>query len=283
MLAPTLRTCLLGGTLLLASACNVPPPTIVSTSPTSASPSPAATANSGSRVAIADLPIVEPDPGLLTAICDPEPIQLDPEAGDTSVFCQDAVVLGFRAASGTTPGPITRIYVRRPTCAATPCSTDELSTATVIAWGAAAVVAIRIDSRLDSVPPPQRLFDDPWPRPNIVPAPEVQREILDSAPEEVATRTTFPYCGRATYDTPQEVLACFRDSVLLSRRAEVIQVSFGTEGGEVLDIVRFNGTGALTRYQEADGRWTVQRGSLILGAPGGSWTFNPWDEGDAVE
>lgn len=277
-----LRPSLFCGTLLVATACGVPQPTPTATIGTSDSPSAAPTAGA-SRIALEDLPVVDPDPTVLTALCDPDPAQINPEAGDTSVFCHDAVVVGLRAASTAAAGPITRLYVRRPICAAMPCSQDELSTVTVLAWDAIGMVAVRIDKRLDTVSQPERLTLDLWPPPGTVPAPEVGREELDAAPAAVATRTPYPYCGRATYDTPQKVLTCFRDSVLGGRRAEAIQVSFGTEGGEVIEIVRFDGSGAITRYQQADGRWVRQRGSLILGAPGRSWTFDPWDEGERLE
>jgi hypothetical protein len=251
--------------------------------PTSSqSPSPAPTASASGRVAIRDLPRVDLDPALLTAICDPEQIQVDPDDGDTTISCQDAVVLGLRAASRATGGPITRIYVKRPACAGTPCSEDELSTATVFAWGAA-IVAVRLDSRLDTLPPPVRLAVDPWPRPGANADPRVQREDFDSAPDVVAARTPYPYCGRAAYDVPREVFACFSDRVLIGKPAEAALVTFGTEGGEVVDIIRFGGRGALTRYRQAEGRWLQARGSLILGAPGGSAGFEAWDGDEPIE
>lgn len=283
MLAATIRRCLLGGTLAIASACSVPPPTAPSATPASATTSPRPAASARSRLAIADLPVVDPDPASLTAICDPEPIQVHPDAGETAVLCHDAVVLGLRAASTATMGPITRIYVRRPRCAAIPCSSDELNTAMVVAWGFSGAVAFRIDSRLDSTSAAEHLTVDPWPRPSTLPAPEVRREVPDSAPAAVASRSAYPYCGRATFDTPQQVLTCFRDSVLLGLPAEAIKASFGTEGGEVIEIVRFAGRGAISRFQQADGRWVFQHGSLILGVPGGSWAFDPWDAGDVVD
>ena len=283
MLTPRLGACLLGGTLLFASACNAPPPTTPAT-PTIRAPQtaiPAATPSG--RVPIENLPRADLDPGLLTAVCDPEPIQLDPEAGETTIFCHDAVVLGLRAASRATPGPITRMYVQRPVCATTPCSVDDLSTATVIVWGAAEVVAVRLDSRLDTLAPPDRLLLGIWPPAERGPAPDTNREAIDSAPAEVADRVPFPYCGKATYDTPPSVFACLAGNVLLGRPAEAIHVTFGTEGGEVVDIVRFDGSGALTRYRHAEGRWIRQFGSLILGAPGGSATFEAWDGGEPID
>jgi len=111
----------------------------------------------------------------------------------------------------------------------------------------------------------------------------VRREVLDTAPAVVATRPRYPYCGRATFDAPQDVLTCFRDSVLLGRPAEAILASFGVEGGEVIDVVRFDGGGAITRYEQADGRWVSQRGGLILNVAGGSWAFDPWDSGQVLE
>jgi hypothetical protein len=283
VLAGRLRSCLVGGTLLIASSCSVPPPTATEAPQPSETASAAPTATAAGRIDIGELPRVELDPALLTAVCDPEPVQIDPDAGETTILCGDAVVLGLRAASSATPGPITRIYVQRPRCAASPCSEDELSTATVIAWGAADIVAVRLDSRLDTLAPPDRLALDPWPPSGTQPAPEVKREVLDSVPDEVAARAPYPYCGSATYEAPPDVFACFSDSVLLGRPAEAIQITYGTEGGQVLDIVRFSGSGALTRYRQAEGRWIEQHGSLILGAPRGSATFAAWDGGQPID
>jgi len=283
VLAAPLRICLFGATLLIASACSVPPPAPATPASTRQAPATGPTASAAARVGIDDLPIVALDPALLTVVCDPEPAQREPDAGETTIFCHDAVALGLRAASRATAGPITRIYLQRPACAATPCSLDDLSSATVIAWGAAAIVAVRLDSRLDTLAPPERLAVGAWPEAGTNPTPSVGREIFDPAPDVVASRTPYPYCGRSTYDRPQDVLACFRDSVLLGRRAEAIQRSVGTEGGEVVDIVRFAGSGALTRYRQAEGRWIQQRGSLILGVPGGSWAFEAWDEAVPIE
>ena len=106
------------------------------------------------------------------------------------------------------------------------------------------------------------------------------RETFANAPAEVAARKPYPYCGRAVYDEPTDVITCFLDRVLLGLPVEAVQVSFGTEGGEVSDILRFDGKGAITRYRFVEGRWIGQRGGLVLGAPNGSWSFDPW--GDAV-
>ncbi len=283
MLATTLRTCLLGGTLALASACSVPPATTTPSGSPNDRPSARPTAPVAQPIAIEDLPVIDPDPAVVTAVCDPEPIQVHPDAGDSTVFCNDAVVLGFRAASTVAIGSITRIYLQRPTCAASPCSYQDLNTATVLVWDTAGVVAVRVDSRLDAVTRPERITIAAWPSPVTNPNPETRREDVGPAPGPVAARTAYPFCGRATYDTPEEVHACFRDSVLLGRRVEVIQLTFGTEGREVIDIVRYDGAGALTRYRNADGDWVVQRGGLILPAPGGSWAVDPWDSGAPLE
>lgn len=282
MLALRLRIWVWSGTLFLALGCNVPPPAPTATAPggdvSSASPA----ASAGGRIAIEDLPVVDPDPASLTAICDPDPSLLHPEADGTAIACYDAMMLGLRAASTVTVGPITRIYVRRQACAAGPCSTEELSTATVVAAAESGTVAVEVNGLLDSVSRP-RAAAPAWPQPATLPAPSVEREDVGLAPAEVSNRTPYPYCGRTTYDLPQDVITCFRDSVLLGSHVEAIQVTFGTEGGEVLDIVRFDGAGALTRYRQAEGAWFRQRGGLILGIPGASWTFVPWDKGERAQ
>jgi hypothetical protein len=282
------RVLLLSGIVAVSAACGSPPPAPRSsvqgapTAPTptgSAAASATAPATSQLTIAIADLPLVEPDPETLTAICDPEPNQIDPDAGETSVFCFDGVRLGLRATRTAILGPIRRAYLMRAACAPSPCPSDALDTATVALWTDGGVVTVRIDSRLDTVGVPQPLLVDPWPAVAGVTSPAVKRESLVGAPAVVASRTPYPSCGHAANDAAAAVLSCFRSLVLLGRPAEMVQSAVATEGGQIIDLFRFSGMGAITRDEQAEGRWIEQRGSMILGARDGTWSFEPWDEG----
>jgi hypothetical protein len=280
------------GIVAVSAACGSPPPapsasldhTAAALTPTSSAAAPAtasasAAATSQPTIAIADLPVVDPDPATLTAICDPDPNQLEPDAGDTSVFCSDGVRLGLRAVRAASPGNATRAYLMRPGCAAAPCPADALDTATVVLWTGTGAFSVHIDSRLDAVGVPQPVLVDPWPAPVGFASPAVKREGVAGAPAVVATRAPYPSCGRAANDAAAAVLSCFRSLVLLGRPAELVQSSVATEGGQIIDLFRFSGTGAITRYEQSEGRWVEQHGGMILGARDGTWSFDPWDEG----
>ena len=88
---------------------------------------------------------------------------------------------------------------------------------------------------------------------------------------------------------PQAVDACFRAAVLEGRRAEMIDQLYGTEGGSVLRIYRFDGSGRLTMIQHdqsvnGDGTsndiWRRVEGGMILGITPSAWDFDPWDGTD---
>lgn len=96
------------------------------------SPAPTAT----HLLEIDGLPEASFDPATLTALCDPEAGQTDMGAGDAKIYCSDGLAIGLRVIMTVTSGPIERLYFQRPTCQTTPCTDDELSTATVTAWTA---------------------------------------------------------------------------------------------------------------------------------------------------
>jgi hypothetical protein len=221
---------------------------------------------------------VELDPAVLTALCDPEPAALTPDAGETTLFCLDGLSLGLRAFRVVSPGNITRAYLSRPACTAYPCSVDELSSATVFGWTAEAALHVEIDSRFDSVSTPVAAVNAPWPVTDHPEEPPVQRIELAGAPQLIADREPFPYCGRSQDDDPADVLTCFRASVLDGRRAEMIRESVGVEGG-VVELFRFNGDGAILRYLSADGVWRDQAGTMVLGVGPAAWSFDPWTGG----
>jgi hypothetical protein len=276
--------------LLGASAACGPPPAPTASAPpvlaTAAAPtagrSPAPATATTAELAIEDLPLVEPDPETLTAICDPDPDQVDPDAGETTMFCFDGLVLGLRAVRAATASTSRRAYLVRAPCPGTHCPTASLGTATVVVWTDTGTFLVRLDSAVDTVSFPELLVVDPWPVAGPLASPAAKREALAGAPAIVATRTPYPYCGRSSNDAPVEVLRCFRDSVLLGRPVEAIQQSFGIEGDEVIDLYRFDGAGAISRYERSGNRWFQQQGTMILGPRAGTWSFDPWDEGDVV-
>ena len=273
----------LAGAMALTAACGTAPPSPpAGTHGMPAGPTPGASIQIDSglgQIAIEDLPPLEPDPATLTAVCDRQPDQLDPD-GEGSLFCLDGILLGLRAVRTTTDAIARRAYLLRPACAV-PCS-GPLQTADVVVWTDLGTFVVRVDARVDFVSVPQLTVTDPWPRPASFTPPAVDRELLPAAPVAVAEREPYPYCGRADAGGAQEPLRCFRASVLVGKPAEVIQDVAGIEG-QVIDVLRFTGAGAVTRFEWADGRWRRQRGGIALGPAEGSLDFVPWAGGELIQ
>ncbi len=279
----------------VVSACGSTTPTTVESPSTqgshtpiavAATPSPiVATTNPVPSLTIDDLPRVELADVDATAACDPVPSQANIDAGESGISCPDGLVLALRAVGTVNRDPVTRLYLHRPECAAVPCSEDELSTATVTIWTATGAFSIRLDSRLETVVLAAATQDAIWPAPGNEPAPEAFRPSINGAPDELARRDPYPFCGRAEIGDPPEVLGCFRDAVLTGRKAEMIERVYGTEGGEMLWIYRYDGSGRLVRYFHdqtigGDGgssdRWGRSDGAMILGITPPTWDFDPW-------
>lgn len=104
----------------------------------------------------------------------------------------------------------------------------------------------------------------------------MKRPVIEGAPREVATRTPYPFCGSAELGDPSSALGCSRDAVLAGRPAELIDHVYGTEGGAITWLYRFDGQGALVRYSYDAGRWLRQAGTMILGITPTTRDFDPW-------
>ena len=258
-----------------------PSPSIEQTSPTptakAATPSPVApTPTPVPPLAIDELPRVELADVDATAVCDPEPSQANLDAGESTIYCSDGLALAVAVVRTVTQDPVIRLYLHRPTCASVPCSEDDLSTAEVTIWTGSLVLSVQLDSRLESVPQPVVSSNDVWPAPGSEPEPPVSRPSIQGAPRAVADRDPYPFCGRAEMYEPPDVLGCFRDAVLTGRKAEMINRVYGTEGGEILWIYRYDGVGRLLRYQQDGSNWGTHEGAMILGITPQTWDFDPW-------
>jgi hypothetical protein len=233
-------------------------------------------------LAIDVLPQASFDAAMLTTVCDPEAAQATLLAGDATVFCSDGLLLGLRALQTLSSRPFTRLYFRRPVCKATPCTADELGIATVMGSSAEAIFAVRIDSRLQTI---DVLVPDgarAWPPAGLSRPPAVARPDVGAAPAEITARVPYPFCGKADLGDPTTTLGCFRDAVVAGRPAELVQTVFGTEGGTLTWLYRFDGRGAVTRYAGSDGKWQRQSGTLILGITPLAWDFDPWPDTDVA-
>jgi hypothetical protein len=237
-------------------------------------------------LSIGDLPRVDLSDVRATAVCDPEPSQANLDAGESTVYCPDGLALAVAVVRATTPDPAVRLYLRRLACASVPCSDSELSTADVTVWTATRVFAVHLDSRLETVGHPSIGMNGDWPAGGDAPAPKVARPTIKDSPREVAARKPYPFCGRAEMGEPPRVLACFRDAVLDGRHAEMIEQVYGTEGGAILWIYRYDGQGRLVRFQHdtsvnndggTNDTWRRNEGAMILGINPLAWDFDPWD------
>ena len=226
---------------------------------------------------ITDLPRVKLADVTATAVCDPEPGQAFSEGGEPTLFCSDAIEVALAVVSTVTPDPVTRLYVQFPECAVNPCTDDELSTGEATLWTAGHAYSVRLDSRLDTVPPATVVTNDSWPSSGGSPEPAVVRPSIKDAPREVARREPYPFCGRAGDELQEpDVLGCFRDAVLTGRRAEMIERLYATEGGEILWLYRYDGNGRLVRYQRFGTEWLRSEGAMLLGVTPPAWDFDPW-------
>lgn len=221
-----------------------------------------------------------------TALCDPEAGQFDPDAGETTIACSDALTWALTAVATATSDVALRVYVQRPDCEAVPCSADPLSTATVTVWTASGAYEVGLDSRIDTVTGPTPVDGvSAWPVSGSATSPAVDRPTIKGSPPAVAKRDPYPYCGQAEMGEPSEVDACFRAAVLDGRPAEMIDKLYGTEGGAILRIYRFDGSGRIKMFQHdgnanGDGStndvWRIVEGSMILGITTSAWDFDPW-------
>ena len=236
-------------------------------------------------LSIRDLPHVELADVDATAVCDPEPSQGNVDAGESSIHCTDGLAVAVAVVRTVSQAPVTRLYLHRPPCAAIPCSADESSVAEVTVWTATDAFSIQLDSRLEAVPSLAATHDALWPAAGGEPAPGAARPSISGAPPALSDRDAYPYCGRAELGDQPEVLGCFRDAVLAGRPAEMIQRVYGTEGGEILWIYRYDGQGRLIRYAhdtsvtgdgQATDTWSRTEGAIVLGISPWGWDFDPW-------
>ena len=234
-------------------------------------------------LAIDTLPKVNLDPAQLTAVCDPDPSQGNMNAGESKVTCFDGLVLGLRALQTRTDKPFQRVYLRRPPCTATPCTSDELNMAQVTGWTVEGAMSVELDARFMSVTGPVPDPGATWPEAGAFGPVPVKREAIKGAPKEVAARRPYPFCGRAEVGRPPEILACFRAAVLAARPAEMIERVFGTEGGEILWLFRYSGRGALARYEQDGTHWVRQVGTMNLGITPAAWAIEQWSSGVVLQ
>ncbi len=273
-----------GISAIAIGACG-PGPTGTPSSPTGAPTATApATAPLASTLlgslAIDVLPQASFDPETLTTACDPEAAQTTLLAGDATVSCSDGLLLGLRALNTLSSAPFSRLYFRRPVCKGTPCTADELGIATVTGSSAKGIFTVRIDSRLQRIDVLAPDAARAWPPAGLSHPPAVARPDVGAAPAEITGRVPYPFCGKAELGDPPTTLGCFRDAVVTGRPAELLQTVFGTEGGTLTWLFRFDGRGAVTRYAGSDGKWQRQSGTLILGITPLAWDFDPWPDTD---
>jgi hypothetical protein len=260
----------------------LPTPDSATASPSSAPP--AGTPSAVPGLEIDSLPRVELADVHATAVCDPQG-PAAPGAGEPLIWCSDGLALAVAVVRTATPDPVTRLYLRRPRCASTGCTRGELSTARVFVWTASSAYDVALDGRDETVPPPVIVSNPGWPSSGSGALPAVRRPAIPSAPAEVARRTPYPFCGRAELSDPPRVPACFRAAVLAGRRVEMIDQVYGTEGGAILQIDRYDGEGRIIQYQHdqsvngdgtATDHWSRSEGAMILSPDSFGWDFEPW-------
>lgn len=221
------------------------------------------------------LPAGDLDPAALTVVCDPDPDQALPRGGASQLFCADTARLGIRAMATLTGQPVSRIYIQRPVCPALPCFDAELDSATVTAWTDAGSTSFAFDIRQLTIPTPTADPAARWPSLSMA-APSVDRPVFKGAPHVLATRTPYPFCGTTTDQGPPDIANCFLSGVLEGRPVEMVDRSFGIEGGMVISIYRFDGAGAIHSIVSVEHRWIRVDGGVIINPGGAGWSFDSW-------
>ena len=242
-------------------------PTQTPTPTVEPTPSPART------LAVGDVPDGDLVDVRATVVCDAMPGLGDPDAGVATISCGDGTTLVLRALRTTSETPPERIYLRRPVCAATPCTDDELNSVDVFAWVDDEVFVVRWDWRVQTIALPTAVAVDPWPVSGGTAAPDAARPRLEDAPAAVRDRTALPFCGAAELQEPPSVGRCFRDAVLEGRPAEMVNNAFAAHGGRIVELYRFEGAGPVHADTQREGKWFAGEGMMQLGINPDAWDF----------
>ena len=156
------------------------------------------------------------------------------------------------------------------------------------------LASVRLTESTEAAPTPT---DMPTPKPeatpregpfgSIAPGPAVRTALPHKAPKEVAQRTPLPSCGQygegpneATTLAPEA--ACFADAVSTKRPAEVVHIITSTEGGTIVELFRYAGSGNVVLYMDTTSdrysaqNWTRTEGKLFV------WDHSISVSGDAV-
>jgi len=280
--AVTASPSLEGSSLPSAAVSSAGPTAVTSATPSSAPSAQATPARSvDSRLDINVLPRVDLSSEAPTAVCDPEPNQVSADAGESTIACGDGLEVAARAVRSTGDAAIRRMWLRRPSCSSFPCTNDQLNTASVVLQTDEGVFVVDLDNRLRSISIPRPAVAPFWPDAGSSSVPPMSKPAIANAPSELNGRSALPYCGKTDDGSPASVAACFRDAVLSGRPAELEGLSHATEGGDVLQVFRFTGTGSVFVYSHFD-RWIKQSGALILNADRSGWSVDPWNGGSPV-
>lgn len=279
LVAVLVALALVACTAPLPSTSTSPGPTVTPTVAPTAAPS-AAASPSAPQPTLLDpdnLPTASLEGEGATAVCDAEQSDADPSAGESLVVCYDGLVLGLRALK-TREINVDRLYLRRPVCASSPCTPEELATVTVTGWTGETALSVEIDWEHNRITPPQVDTDVNWPAPTTTEGPGIAKPQVKGAPTLVRDRESLPYCGN-TEDAREAAMQCFRDAVLDGRPAEMLE-PFDVSGG--IQILRFDGQGLVTRYALYGDGWFQDGGNLIIG-PSFGWSFHNWVERTPIQ
>ena len=249
-----------------------PTPTPPPTPTVKPTPSPVPT------LAVGDVPDGDLVDVRATVVCDAMPGLGEPDAGVATISCGDGTTLALRAVRTTSETPPERIYLRRPVCAATPCTEDELNSVDAFVWVDDEVFVVRWDWRVQTIALPIAVAADPWPVSGATPAPEPARPRLEDAPAAIRDRAALPFCGTAEVQEPPSVGRCFRDAVLEGRSAEMVNDTFGAHGGRIVELYRFEGSGPVHADTYSDGKWFAGEGMMALGLTPDAWDFVPFPQ-----
>lgn len=217
-----------------------------------------------------------------TAICDQDPSDARVDGPKSLIDCSGGLQYGFRALR-TRLGSIDRLYLHRGSCAAVPCTPEELDVVSVIGWHGSDAYSVVITAdpegvTVSTITAPIAGALAAWPKASSSVPPRVARPSIPGAPHELRRRAPYPYCGRekpvgvaadqpGDYELGLEINRCFIDGVLEGRPVEMIVITAVTRQPVVL---RFDGSGFVTQYMQIEGTasmppgWYRREGCITL-------------------
>jgi hypothetical protein len=188
------------------------------------------------------------------------------EPPSATIDCEDAVTAALAALGATRAAVVRRLdFGYGEWCAAASTCLPRRSDIGWVVARTATLETLRVRVALDAATGLQAWPPVEGPRvivPSFRTPPVDAPDLGEGTPRELAEREAFPFCGSEDVGLTEAfntaARQCFLDGVRAGSPVELISRMTSTEGGgQLLDVYRFTGEGAIFRYLLRDGQWTV--------------------------